>query len=339
MNDMKDNAPQDSYDELMHPMENRIFATLACAIREVAESAGLTRQELLQRLPYHAAAYRDQSMHFIHTAFCFDDELADGEDGDVAFLPTAVRQPFPWRLSNVEKRWLRTFLDAPESGFLLSDRLHEQLAKALNDVQPFDFSFIRRSQLAGDDLSNPEIFAVLRTLFACVRRGCMLRLPTGLSLAPLRIRYNFRTNRYSLIAVPSPGDGTPSRYHVPDLIGAQVGKSRTDKEMTATEAAYQHYLDAHRVTVRLRLEDRRNARERCYALFASFDKTSVYLEKEQAYRIDLTYYDFDHADVLSRLLSLGPVVTVLPQEENDEAKRLRHDIVTSLREALPYYQE
>ena len=114
---------------------------------------------------------------------------------------------------------------------------------------------------------------------------------------------------------------------------------RKEKDIIETEDVYQKYLDDHRVKIRLRLEDNRNARERCYALFASFDKTSIYLEKENAYRIDLSYYDFDHEDILSRLLSLGPVVTVLPQEGNEEAKRLRHDIVKALREALPYYQE
>lgn len=340
---MKMDELQYGYEELMHPMENRVFAALACAVRELADGEDLSRKELLHRLPYHAdetAANQEQALHFLNTAFCFDDVLAGNDWDDTAFLPTADQVSFPWRLSPVEKRWLQTLLMAPEASFLLPEELREKLKHALNGVRPFDLSFIRRSQLAGDDLTDPETLAALQITFACVRQKYTLLLPTKQQLAPLRIRYNFRTNRYSLIALPmGEKDAFPVRLHVHQLVGAKLGLPRKEKDILAAEDAYQNYLNAHRVTVRLRLEDRRNARERCYALFASFDKTSVYLEKEQAYRIDLTYYDFDHADVLSRLLSLGPVVTVLPQEENDEAKRLRHDIVTSLREALPYYQE
>lgn len=340
---MKKDELKERYDELMHPMENRIFAALACAVRELADGGELTRKELLHRLPYHAdetIANQEQALHFIHTAFCFDDALTADDWEDTAFLPTADQIPFPWRLSPVEKRWLQTLLLAPEASFLLSEELREKLKNVLKGIRPLDLSFVRRSQLAGDDLTDPETLAALQTIFACVRQTCTLLLPDGSQLAPLRIRYNFHTNRYSLIALPIDGkDASPIRLHVAQLAGAKIGLSRKEKDISETEDVYQNYLDEHRVTVRLRLEEKRNARERCYALFASFDKTSVYLEKENAYRIDLSYYDFDHEDVLSRLLSLGSVVTVLPQEENEEATRLRRDIVKALREALPYYQE
>ena len=340
---MKKDELKERYDELMHPMENRVFAALARIVQELADGEDLTRKELLHRLPYHAgetAANQEQALHFINTAFCFDDALTADDWEDTAFLPTANQIPLPWRLSFVEKRWLRTLVLSPDASFLLPEDLREKLKDALKDVPPLDLSFVRRSQLAGDDLTSPETLAVLQAVFACVRKKYTLLLPTQEQLAPLRIRYNFRTNRYSLIALPiGEKEASPIRLHVKDLIGAKLGLPRKEKDIIETEDVYQKYLDDHRVTIRLRLEDNRNARERCYALFASFDKTSIYLEKENAYRIDLSYYDFDHEDILSRLLSLGPVVTVLPQEGNEEAKRLRHDIVKALREALPYYQE
>lgn len=99
----------------------------------------------------------------------------------------------------------------------------------------------------------------------------------------------------------------------------------------------------------LRLTDERNARERCYASFAAFDKKS-YCERDGSYRLIISYCTFDEADVVNRLLALGPAVTVLPDQPDEKEKdiasfgvpagnRLREQIVERLRAALPFYED
>ena len=326
------------FDDLMQPVHARAFLALAIICNDIAHGARVTRADILRRLPYHAGTTTNlgQSLHLMNAAFCFDDEQPPDAMAEEAYLPADPGTTYPFLLSRVEQRYLRTMLDAPEAAFLLADDLRGKLRAALQDVPPFDLSFIERSQLAGDDVTDVETGRALRTVFRCLCERRALVLPYGRCLLPLRLRYNFRTNRYSLVALSEDADA-PVRYHLDALHGARLGKSSPDP--AKLEAQYQSYLDAHRVTVRLRLSDRRNARERCYALFASFDKTSCYLEKEAAYLIELSYYDFDRADVLARILSLGADVTVLAGEGNAEAAALRAAVLQCLKGALPYYKE
>lgn len=93
----------------------------------------------------------------------------------------------------------------------------------------------------------------------------------------------------------------------------------------------------------------RNGRERCYASFAAFDKKS-YRAHDGSYQLMIAYYTFDEADIVNRILALGPAVIVLPDQPDDDEKdietfgsqtstHLRQQVVERLKAALTLYAE
>lgn len=318
-----------------------------------------TREDILRGMPYHGAIYETQSLFLINHIFQFEDNTDDASDSVLQDMQAALIPPdpelgtIPLQMTLLEKRWLRTFLDTPAAGFLLSDELRGLLMGRLQDVVPFDKAFWQRNQLTGDDLEDAENLSRLRLIIAALRRQEALQIKRGdrtQVLLPVRLRYNALTNRYSLIAqeAADTASGTSFlRLHLHALAGLRAGKPMTKREWSAAQKAYDDYCQAHRAYFHLRLTDERNARERCYASFAAFDKKS-YCERDGSYRLIISYCTFDEADVVNRLLALGPDVTVLPDQPDEKEKdiasfgvpagtRLREQIVERLRAALPFY--
>lgn len=317
-----------------------------------------TRRALMASLPYQDGTYPEQALHFVNAAFAFD--AMDGfpaapDDPNAIARPDPRHGRYPFLLSTIEQRWLKTMLAQPEARFLLPRDLRADLAKTLKDVRLFDLSLFERQQLAGDDLADEENIRVLQEAVIALRDGCAIELPRTPETAeraakvaakapavrmllPLRLRYNFRTNRYSLIAMEA--GKPPVRLHVDAMRGLQCGRVMPPPVRAAAEQSYQAFLRQHRRHVRLRLANRNNARERGFALFSGFDKHS-YVERDGRLGgpclLVLYYYDFDREDLLARLLSLGGDVTVLADEKNAEAARLREELLRRYQAALPYY--
>ncbi len=254
--------------------------------------------------------------------------------------------------SRLERQWLRAMLEAPEARFLLSDTLRSKLRDRLAGEEPIDFSFWHRIRLAGDDLDDEGNIALLRLIFHAVQGHNTLMLEKDgkvHNLLPLRIRYNLWTNRYSLIALDKDAADEEARfprYHLQALAGLREGVRIPEGELGEAKKEYEAYCQAHRRCFHLWVRDERNGRERCYALFAAFDKTS-YCEPGGVYRLTIAYYTFDEDDVLSRLLALGPVGVVLPDDTDTAPEEfgplagnhLRSRLVSRLQKARRWYQE
>ncbi len=364
-------------EKLFQPTSARMFLFI-CNLynRYVDESAALwednvdkkipqTRYDIMREMPYSNSIYRgniyrDQFRVLIESAFNFKDRE---QENDTAGMNKKKRQDYldrhsvvdpaciatghvPFLLTTIEKRWLRTFLGAPESRFLLDDELHALLMKQLKDVEPFDFSYWRRTQLPGDDLEDKENIERLRIIFTALREYRYLIVTIEgreQRLIPLRIRYNNLTNRYSVLALDE--EDSIQRLHICKLERAAIGELLTNSAWEKAIERYGAICDENRAYFHLRLGKERNARERCYASFVGFNKKS-YRANDGSYRLTISYYKFDEEDVLNRILALGPIAMILPDETKKEDReifglpagnRLRSIIVERLKAALPHY--
>ncbi|OOM71481.1 hypothetical protein CLPUN_49480 [Clostridium puniceum] len=79
--------------------------------------------------------------------------------------------------------------------------------------------------------------------------------------------------------------------------------------------------------ITIELEDIRGAMERCFMSFSSFERSSRAISKNK-YEIDIYYYAFEEADVIRKIMSLGPYVKV------KSPKRVKEIIVENIREAF-----
>lgn len=75
------------------------------------------------------------------------------------------------------------------------------------------------------------------------------------------------------------------------------------------ETVFQGFLNKKRRSLRLRVHERNNAVERCFLLFASYDKEAY--REEHSYVLTVRYYAFDAREVFEKVLSLGAAVEIL----------------------------
>ena len=97
----------------------------------------------------------------------------------------------------------------------------------------------------------------------------------------------------------------------------------------ALREAFARFLAAHATEARLTLRDlpQKNALVRFFSRFERYDKTAE-RQADGTYDVRLTYYDFDEADVLAAILSLGPCLIVQGPDD------LRTAVIERLRAAL-----
>jgi len=77
----------------------------------------------------------------------------------------------------------------------------------------------------------------------------------------------------------------------------------------------------------------RNALERAFCLFSSFKKSARFLREKNKHQLTVYYYNFEEAEVLSRILYLGKDVVVISPE------RIRNEIISRVKKALERYEE
>ena len=83
-----------------------------------------------------------------------------------------------------------------------------------------------------------------------------------------------------------------------------------EKIFDDVEAKLKNFYAENYVEISLSVKNTRNAVERCFALFGSFDKKTRFQE-DGTYFLLIKYCRFDESEVLEKILSLGAAVTVL----------------------------
>ena len=63
----------------------------------------------------------------------------------------------------------------------------------------------------------------------------------------------------------------------------------------------------------LKIEDNKNTLDRCFNLFSSYDK-KYYYDEEDNLILTIYYHDFDEAEIIRDILSLGKSAVVLSPE-------------------------
>ncbi|ABP65677.1 hypothetical protein Csac_0013 [Caldicellulosiruptor saccharolyticus DSM 8903] len=106
-------------------------------------------------------------------------------------------------------------------------------------------------------------------------------------------------------------------------------------DMTEISEEYEEFLKKSSAPEPIVLEvmNTRNALERAFCLFSSFKKSARFLREKNKHQLTVYYYNFEEAEVLSRILYLGKDVVVISPE------RIRNEIISRVKKALERYEE
>lgn len=308
---------------LLHHLQNRFFQ-FSMALRSIL-SAGvcLSQQELVQ-LGQH---YRLDPLELGDTL------AALTKNGLLETIPAAGNRVF-YRTSGqsvasmpagvTEREYLQHILRLPEAGLFLDGQLRAMLLEEGEDP----FSRIRRLQpepMEGVAEICPQDFQTVLQAIREKRQICY-RYRTkasdvyvNASCVPWKLEHSVYDRRWWIILYDPEADRTIKAV-LSNLCQVQLGAQHN-----VTEEQILAALDKLKEPepVRLLVEDKRNALERC---FLSFENREVLESRDlgdQRYVLAFSYYRFDTEEILRKLLYLGPAVTLVGPESLKEMLRSR----------------
>ncbi len=215
--------------------------------------------------------------------------------------PLAAAPQMP--LTLLEKRWLKALLRDPRI------RLFSPSEAGLEDVEPLyaPDTFVYFDQYNdGDPFDDPTYVAHFQTILQALRENRKLRITfTGgrgkrntWVFVPYKLEYSAKDDKFRLLTSQTDsGTVNLARIEACELLDRYSPRAF-------------HLPQVEMDTLVMELTDERKALERVVLHFSHFEKQTERLE-ENRYRVTLRYSREDETELVIRLLSFGPVLTVL----------------------------
>lgn len=250
-------------------------------------------------------------------------------------------KPIKIRFSNIEKTWLNGMIEDKIVQALLGEEIISKLKKSLQDVHEGSNDVIEFTNKNTNEFEY-DLKKLSRTFFTILNAIDKEKVLVYTNVdrngnehkdklaIPLRIEYSLKDDKFRA-----------SMYSIEDKRAIMVNL-HTLKEINITEKSFnlkrediikklkeKKYCDE---PVTIILKDKRGAMERGFMSFSSFERSSKLIENN-TYEIDIYYYTFQENEVISKIISLGPYVTVKGPE------RIRQLVIEKIKKACLYQAE
>lgn len=329
---------------LFNEVNSLLFNVLVRLHREVCEGKIYTRralhEEILKAFPPDSDSQNAGDLLFsqrdenavLDMLFDFDSA------SEKAVANARVNLPIPTVFSQLERRWMKSFLLDEQAQFLLSQELRKKLLGNLENVGPLPLELWEKKQAVGDDAASEPLKSFLRVIWQALREkrkieyrnltaGGVLREDVA---APCRLEYNVAMNRYYVI-VWNYQEKRAIKILVSRLQSVKLTDLKVSEELLTK--TFPRFLKSRQCSVTLKLLDKNNALDRCLNLFASYDKEEAYIADDGSCHLKIVFYEFDRAEVKEKILTLGSAAIVI------EPLDLRDDIVSVLQDVYKWYKD
>jgi predicted DNA-binding transcriptional regulator YafY len=147
---------------------------------------------------------------------------------------------------------------------------------------------------------------------------------------PVKIQYSLKDDMFYAIFY-SPLHKTFAKCIIQNIDEIKPEEGNFDREQVLKE--YEIYLKnaKSKQPIIIEVMNTRNALEKAFCMFSSFEKSARYLKEKNRHEIRIYYYDFEEAEIISRILYLGKNVVVT------EPQHIRENIISRVKEALKVY--
>ncbi len=291
--------------------------------------------DLLYRIPRHflsLSPYKEEDREEYESVFEDVWKLKKEE------LKEWMREPVPILPTTSELSWLRDFLDAPESKFLLPPDLWKILDEKLKDTEKLVPEKFWKKRMARDNLSSAErekltknLAEIQKALIEKTMLHYVHQAANGETFdrhaAPVRLEYDIVENSYSLVVWQETEDkdaGEPVeravKMSVQRLPLVEAEKDKIPKDVP--EKLRKFYRQQKR-QVSIELRDLYNTMERAFLIFTGYEKTAYELKDapdDFRFHMDISFFHFDRDELCDKLMSLGAGVRVVTNESVDDAK-------------------
>lgn len=299
---------------LFDDTKNSLFRLLCQIVNEICAGGKFTRKDILRRifaLPefiYLEAPEQAREEEIVDALFNFDHN---------GFAIVPAKKNFSLPPSDTELSWLCAVLADEETAFLLPASLREKLLNRLEKIPPlYEKNFwckLRAVQemTAGEKFSD-KLSAIVEALQTRRKIFCDDKI-----LTPCRLEYDLAVDKYFLIAWREEARAiekiSVEALNTVELSGEQIPDD--------TDTRLEDFYSANISEVSLEVQNTRNAVERCFALFSSFDKKAR-LQDDGACVLTISYSPPDEEEILEKILSLGSAATVVaPQSLRERVQQ------------------
>ena len=295
--------------KLFNEISNPLFHTLCQLINEIHSGHKLTRKEIhdrINKIPafhYNEAPETSRETAIINKVFRFSSPESPAE--------LCLDAQVPPLITSTELSWLKSMLQESSYSFLLPTALREELLQRLKDIPPLYHPKIWKGHPDNDILFHPCLKMILEAFF----HQKMLRSHQCI-IAPYRLEYDLATGNYTLIAWH-----ISEQRLIKETLDASCKFELSQEDIPPMlSKKISDYFQEHREELILRLSPTRNAVERCFSLFDTYDK-KAWIEQDGTYMLTIQYYDFDREEILHKIKTLASSVTILSPDSIRQAMK------------------
>lgn len=296
---------------------NTEFVALCQLVNAVAEGKKYTKEELvsiLQSAYERCEPDRQREEAMIETIFSFDAKH---------YAQLSYEQGIKLTPRLYELSWLKAMLMDETAKFLLNTDLRSKLLEALENVESLAVAVKNTVDKNNDDEMQKKLSILHHALLHKQKIYCEYLSDTKLYrviLSPLRLEYDIVTGVYSLFGWQE-NSAEPCKIGIDSLQKLELMNEYYNADL---QQDFGNFLQKKRQRLVLRLKPKYNAFDRCYELFAEFDKESQLVD-DDIYQLTIFYYEFDQQEVLEKVISLGSSVVV------EEPPVIRHAVIEHLK--------
>lgn len=313
--------------ELFNDYKNRYYRCIQNIINDIYNGEKYTKQDIRKKLQ---DAYLEQE-------FVLVDEFVNGKffefEGDFAKL--RIDSNIPIRLNDLEIAYLKMFVEDEEFNKVLGEEILTKLKQKLDKIDSLNYNqYWERESIDkfGDSLDNPEFRNKIITLEKAILKNKFIKYSSKNRKGdvfedkiayPYKIEYSIKNNKYRLIVF---GDNRAIKINIDSITKIEIledkGFSLKDKSISQNEKIKEFINNKKNIDepIVLKIEDNKNTLDRCFNLFSAYDKRYYYDDNNNLI-LNIYYHDFDEAEIVRDILSLGKSVIVL------EPKKIRYKVV------------
>ena len=289
---------------LFDDTKNPVFRLLCQIVNEIGAGAKFTRKEILNRiftLPefvYVESPETEREEKIIDTLFRFN---------GAGFAEVPLAKNFSLPPADAELCWLSAVLSDEELFFLLPETLRQKLSARLRNFPPlYEKNFwrkLRADKSAADKIFSDKLSVAVKALTLQKKIICGKEL-----LTPCRLEYDLFSDKYFLLVLRA---RTFEKISVETLDALTLSDENIPSDV---EEQLKKFYAENVAEVTIKVRNTRNAVERCFALFGSFDKKSR-LQDDGTYFLTIKYCTFDEEEIFEKIFSLGATATVISPKD------------------------
>lgn len=228
-------------------------------------------------------------------------------------------------LSNIEQQWLLNILDHSLAGYFLEPDEINCIKNSLDDMDLFDINNViyhdqhmNNFKLKSDCLEKILHANINHKMIEITYTGSNAKSKTY-CIAPVYIEYDKRSSKFRLLAIDD--KSKIYRFSLIRIHNVSINEQQPFDMDSCRKEVMKHLQEKKSITVQF--ADQKGVVDRLLTEFSCFKKECWKWKNKNEYQMKLYYLDEEKNDIVLRLLSYYPYITVTEDDDGFISNEIR----------------